>query len=217
MTQTKTTIGMLRSASVILLLIYSTACSISEISNEKILNVYYGSIEKDTKTVLDGYNIVWREGDKIEVYSNMSKACYSYKGVTGESSGDFVEEFKNSTSVGGLSRNVAIYPYSTASSIKPGMTFSYTIPSQQNYEPNSFGNGTAIMTAITESVDSRKLSFKNVMAFLKLKLYGSSNVRTITLKGNNNEVLSGESTISFDSYNHPIVKSKYLTNNFQKN
>lgn len=213
MTQTKTTTGLLRSASVILLLIYSTACSISEISNEKIFNVYYGSIEKNTKTVLDGYNIVWREGDKIEVYSNMSKACYSYKGVTGESSGDFVEEFKNSTSVGGLSRNVAIYPYSTASSIKPGMTFSYTIPSQQNYEPNSFGNGTAIMTAITESVDSRKLSFKNVMAFLKLKLYGSSNVRTITLKGNNNEVLSGESTISFDSDNHPILSMDPNGNN----
>lgn len=206
MTRTKTMTGLLRSVSVVLLfLFFGSSCSISEIVDKKTSNVYFGSIENNTKTVLDGYNIVWREGDKIEVYSNNSKACYTYNGITGESSGDFVEEFKNSTSVGGLSHNIAIYPYSISSAINSGMAISYSIPSKQNYEPNSFGNGVAIMTAVTESIDSRKLCFKNVMAFIKLKLYGSANVCSITLQGNKNEVLSGECTISFDSEYYPVL------------
>ena len=58
----------------------------------------------------------------------------------------------------------------------------------------------------TENVEDTFLKFKNVGGFLKLQLYGKDvTVKSITLTGNNGEMIAGEATITGDYDGAPIA------------
>ena len=162
-----------------------------------------------TKTALQGNSVIWNTGDQIAIFQGVSAADkYQIKeDSVGSSYGTFEIIAKgDETTASELQTNIAIYPYKSDLSCTPvtaedGSATAYqiggiTIPSTQTYAANSFADDAFLMTAITNSTEDHILRFKNICGILKLQLKGTAKVKSIELKGNDNEPLSGEAIVT---------------------
>lgn len=61
------------------------------------------------------------------------------------------------------------------------------------------------MVAVTGSTSDKNLSFKNVLGGLKLQLKGTVKIASITVTGNNNEILYGAATVTAQNGNTPTI------------
>ena len=93
-------------------------------------------------------------------------------------------------------RFYAVYPYDASNQLVSDGVLSVTLPAKQKYAEGSFGLGTGWMTAVTADLQDHHLTFKNVMGFLKLRIYGGAKIDQIVFRGNREEVVSGTATIS---------------------
>ena len=176
------------------------------INNEA--KVFIATIEEEfepgTKTSLDGSgNVLWSIYNQVSIFAG-SKANEHYR-VAESSEGSMtatLNKVPGGVSASGnlIDNNVAFYPYaSSASIIKNESNYiisSIEIPAAQNYVADSFGNGAFPMTAVTSTTGDMNLKFKNVFGGLKLQLKGTATIVSISIKGNNNEILSGNATVT---------------------
>ena len=189
-----------------------------------------GFEDKTKTTITDKRNIVWSEGDRIAIFQGSNVADkYILKGeAAGTGKGEFTLESDESevngdfTSSMEIRTNIALYPYSddlTCTDVslrfnesveqKAYKIENITLPSVQKYVPDSFGNGTFLMVAVTETMADHKLNFKNIMGAIRLQLRGTKTVKSIKIEGNNNENLSGAASITAyfdDGFLPPIIK-----------
>ena len=145
----------------------------------------------------DGFKLAWSETDMLAVYTRKNKTKYAYDPETGV--------FTKASNNAGLALTdyyYAAYPYGVASqAISDDGIVSMDMPSTQYYAENSFGLDANTMVAVcpkpTEaSNEPVELSFKNVAGYLRLYLYGDDvTVKSIELKGNDNELLSGAASV----------------------
>ncbi len=167
-------------------------------------NIITAQIEQEpaTKTYMDAHNnIRWSEGDQIVGFMKSSLGL-KYQ-ILPSSVGKTSASFENvSGSNGNINagtewdHNIVYYPYSTSiEAAKSGSnyTLDVTLPSEQTYAAESFGNGSMAMVAVSED---NNIVFKNVLGGMKLQLKGTQKVKSITLQGNNNEKLSGAATVT---------------------
>ena len=194
-----------------------TGCQTKELDSlndepEVILNedskVFTAVIDDDfnaeTKTSLDGEgNVLWKRGDQVSIFAG-STINEQYQ-VSDASDGKTAASL-NKVSGGGfvagteIDNNVAFYPYaSTAEIAKSGSNYVISgveFPATQTYAAGSFGNGTFPMATVTSSTEDMNLKFKNVLGGLKLQLKGIATITSITVKGNNNEILCGDAEVT---------------------
>ena len=169
---------------------------------ENILSVV---IEQDemTRTEMDeNNNILWTENDQIVAFL---KTSYGHKyqvkpSFVGKSYADF--SMVSSSSGNDLSagneweHNVVYYPYSeTVECLKSGDHYilDVVLPSEQCYTAGSFSNGAMAMVAVSED---NNIIFKNILGGIKFQLKGTQRVKSIVVKGKNNEKLSGLATVT---------------------
>lgn len=188
-------------------------CQINEINNEAVSsdNVFTAEMETfgdQTKTAMTSdLEVVWSKGDQLTIFRGsylgdryqvdnqfVGKPYGDFKLVGEESSGN---DFSSGTE---LPANIAVYPYNknlTVAKDGNGYTVSgVEFPSMQEYAVNSFPDESFIMAAVTTSLSDHKLKFKNIGAALKLQLKGAGTVKTISVKGNNNEDLAGTADVT---------------------
>lgn len=142
----------------------------------------------------DNLRVLWNADDRISIFNkNTYNQQYKFDGQTGDNSGSFSVVADNSFVTGNeLAFSYAVYPYAASTSISNTGVISLTLPQEQTYTAESFGPGANAMVAATEG---NMLLFKNLCGYLMLKLYGNGlSVSSLTLKGNNNEVLAGAAT-----------------------
>lgn len=155
-----------------------------------------------TKTYMDANNnIRWSEGDQIVGFMKTSLGL-KYQ-VLPSSVGKTWASFENvSGSNGNINagtewdHNVVYYPYSnTIEAEKSGSNYALDVvlPAEQAYAPESFGNGSMAMVAVSED---NNITFRNILGGMKLQLRGTQKVKSIKLQGNNNEKLSGAATVT---------------------
>lgn len=148
--------------------------------------------------VEEGTLLRWTKNDQISLFlGNDVNLQYQFDGETGEKAGTF-SPMSSSTGTGSvLTANYAIYPYDSNAAISEDGVIAAKLPDLQSYAENSFGLGVNTMVAITQDADDTFFNFKNVCGYLKLKLYGDNvTVKSITLRGNNNEKIAGNVTIT---------------------
>ena len=168
-------------------------------------NILSAVIEQDdlTRTEMDeNNNVLWSENDQIIAFLKTSYG-HKYKvkpSFIGKSYADFSMVSSNSgndLSAGNeWEHNVAYYPYTnTIECLKSGNHYvlDVVLPSEQAYVPESFGNGSMAMVAVSED---NNITFNNVLGGIKLQFKGTQKVKSITLKGKNNEKLSGSATVT---------------------
>ena len=161
-------------------------------------------IEKEaiTKTYMDAQNnIRWSEGDQIIGFMKTSLGL-KYR-ILSSSVGKTSASFENvSESDGNVNagiewnHNVFFYPHSeTIEAAKSGDHYALDIvlPSEQTYVPESFGNGSMAMVAVSEN---KNITFRNVLGGMKLQLKGTQKITSINLQGKNSEKLSGAATVT---------------------
>ena len=167
-------------------------------------NIITAQIEQEpaTKTYMDAHNnIRWSEGDQIVGFMKSSLGL-KYQ-ILPSSVGKTSASFENvSGSNGNINagtewdHNIVYYPYSNSiEAAKSGSnyTLDVTLPSEQTYAAESFGNGAMAMVAVSEN---NNITFKNILGGMKLQLRGTQKVKSIKLQGKNNEKLSGAATVT---------------------
>ena len=167
----------------------------------------------DTRTYMDeNGNVRWKQGDQVSIFAG-DTVNEQYQ-VTDASDGKTSAGF-NKVSGGGfvgggeIDNNVAFYPYaSTAEIAKSGDAYvisDITLPATQNYAEASFGNGAFPMAAVTSNTDDMHLKFKNVLGGLKLQLKGTASIASISITGNQNEVLCGAAAVTVSNGSAPSI------------
>ncbi len=161
----------------------------------------------DTKVFLnDEWKLRWNEGDAITVFNrNDQNQAFNATVKQDGAAADFTPASGDGVGSGNaVSHIYAVYPYQSAATISSSGALSLTLPAQQAYYGgNSFGQGANTMVSVT---DDENLVFKNVGAFLELKLYGTDvKVKRISLTGKSNEKLAGAATVTVDASGIPSV------------
>ena len=170
--------------------------------------VLYASIEEDaeTKVYLDeNYKVLWHADDRISVFNKDTyNLQYRFDGNTGDNSGTFSEVPDGLLHTSNDIENLyAVYPYNASTSISNTSVLTVNFPAAQTYSADSFGLGANTMVAVT---DGNNLQFKNACGYLMFKLYGTNvKVKTVSLRGNNNEKIAGEATITMSLGGTPTV------------
>ena len=184
----------------------------SPLTNETTLPDLTANFADDglTRTYVEaGKYLRWHEADLITAFfGNTLNRQYKFNGATGANSGTFSLVPDGELGTGNtLDAIYAIYPYDASATISDEGLISLTLPSEQSYAENSFGKGANTMVAVTESVEDTFLSFKNACGYLKLYLYNAdgATLKSVSVKGNNNEKIAGAATVAMTFGDTPEV------------
>ncbi len=165
----------------------------------------------ETKTFLDEYKVKWSNEDLVAICAGTNYVIdYKVKeGYAGGSSTILTPLRPNREEAVPINANVAFYPFEDVLSINStGEKYlvKANIPARQTYSYNSFGKGSMPMIAVSSSVKDTKLSFKNLYGVLKLSVKMEDvTVKSVEVKGNAGELLSGESIITCSHEMDPEV------------
>lgn len=148
------------------------------------LVTFKASYETQTKTVLNGLTPYWTASEKIAIFNGVNN---EFTATVTEPSA--TATFKGELAGKGTKNFRAVSPYSadyTYSSL--GSTFyGLSIPQEQTAVENSYDP--QALVAIAQS-DDYNLSFKNLGSLVRFTVI-SDGVTSVTLRANNEEVLSG--------------------------
>ena len=148
------------------------------------LVTFKASYETQTKTVLNGLTPYWTPSEKITIFNGVNNEFTA--NVTEPSA---TATFKGELAGKGTKNFRAVTPYSadyTFSSL--GSTFyGLSVPQEQTAVENTYDPQALVAIAVS---DDYNLSFKNLGSLVKFTVI-SDGVTSVTLRSNNEEVLSG--------------------------
>lgn len=163
-------------------------------------------VEEDTRVyVNDELFLRWHADDRVSIFDHSTaNQQYRFNGETGDNGGDFSLVGDAGAAGDPIADVVAVYPYRGSTRISESEAIIVNLPAEQAYAENSFGPNSATMVSVTSD---NMLNFKSVGGFLKIRLYGEGySVRSLTLKGNNGEKLSGEATVTMPLDETPSIE-----------
>ena len=152
----------------------------------------------ETKTVLaaDG-KVNWLAGDRISIFDNSATAETHNNAFETTGDGSFTGTVPEDAK-----EFYALYPYRAASSLSDG-AINIFLSAEQKAKAGSFADDLAIMVAKAD--EQGKLAFKNVCSHIKFTLAEDlNNVKSITVMGNNAEILAGTATVDMNG-NEPVI------------
>lgn len=177
-----------------------------------------------TRTVtVDGKKVLWCEGDKVSIFrgENINDEYAVKEGFGGKTTTKLVKVDDGSFNAGDettFDANIALYPYGNVAyshfvreeiSSEPTHVLEVPIPDVQKYTANSFAPGAFPMVAVSSDKTDNKLAFKNLFGIINIKLKSPNwyyNVKDIVIKGNNNELLSGDALVKCSYSGVPDVE-----------
>ena len=187
-------------------------CAADGILNDARDKSFEASFEQPvtTRTYLghegSSYQMYWTYGDKVSVFEPESFGIYHFGGSTGSSEGPlFKVTYGENVANFRMTRNYAVYPYSSSTTLVSDGVIQYTIPATQTYAADSFGPGAGLMVAATQSVQDNQLSFQSAVGYLVLNIYGTAKIKSIALKGKADEPLSGAVKIAVSDSQAPAI------------
>lgn len=188
-------------------IILLVSCSTETMETTCTDHPFYATIEQGDSRVYADENlmVLWHKDDRVSIFDHYSyNREYRFIGETGSNAGAFDPVDTPSFVTGNdLPHVIAVYPYAESTSVSNNENLSLTLPVVQTFSENSFGIGCNTMVSFTED---NYLRFKNVGGYLAIKLYGADvRVSSITLKGNNGELLAGDASVKADVSAPPVV------------
>ena len=138
--------------------------------------------------LVDGVNAAWDAGDKVSVfYNGGSNECWDYTGADGAFKGTISHE--GTSYRVGSGRFVALYPYDSGATISSNV-ITTTVPATQTYRNSSYG-----WASMVSSTDDASLHFNYASAFVRVSLAGLGSVKSVAVRGNNNENIAGKMSV----------------------
>ena len=203
--------------------LFVVSCAYQEMLISDIDQTFYAEIEQPspsdlTKTYYDtdSDKVLWDNGDLLTMFTGTSAPLqYRFAGGTGVTGGKLILTDGSGASSGdAISHNYAVYPYSEDNGLDGNENIVVKTSGIQTYPGfDSFGENDNIMVAAS---DNTSFSFKNVCGWIIFGLTGTGQVSSITLKGNNDEIIAGDlaitMTVGGDPTVAPRVKGTKFTN-----
>ena len=162
--------------------------------------VFYASFEQPTEEtrVYANENLLlrWTADDRVSIFNKITyNQEYRFIGQTGDYEGGFNKvddpEFMTGSEIPHV---VSVYPFQRQTRVSENEVITVSLPAEQSYAQNSFGLGANTMVSVSSG---NLLQYKTVGGFLVVNLYGKDvSVSSITLKGNNGEILAGDATVT---------------------
>lgn len=149
----------------------------------------------ETKTTLaDGREVKWLKNDIISIFDNSSATVHKNKFTISEDLTHFT-----GTVLEGSTEFFALYPNISESKIDlNARTITTVLNPIQRAAKGTFASNTAIMYGKVDAA-SNNVEFKNLCSHIRFTLASDmTDVKSITLMGNNDEILAGSFTISLD-------------------
>ena len=167
------------------------------------------SLEDNSRIQLSEGKTVWTAGDLVSVfYRSDANQQWKFNGQTGATTAELTKVTKPEAT-NTLSKVVTIYPYNENYTIDAECKVTATLPAEQEYLADSFGVGSSIMVAESESNNAQ---LRNAMGWLRLHLTGDGEVvKSITVKGNNSEKVAGQITINPSDATITLAESSTAT------
>jgi len=167
----------------------------------------YNGEKEDTKTTLTngGRDILWGAKDSINVFMGASASSrFISDNQSPNNSADFSGAFKaiNST---GSPVFWAISPYHKANTCD-GESVKVVVPGIQRVSPEDYDSRSFISIARSED---NNLFFYNVCGGISFKIK-RRDIESITIRGNNDEVLAGGVRVSFDKDGKPVIIDEFM-------
>ena len=200
----KTTEATLKTLFVAVIMYFAAACTVQEETESwkesGLFSKYYAQIESpaepEARTYADdNLKVLWNADDRVSIFSkNTYNQQYKFDGQTGDNSGSFsVIQDPGYVTGNELPYTYSVYPYREGTSISNAGVLTLTLLSDQTYAQDSFGPGDNTMVAVAEG---NVIVYKNLGGYLMFKLYGEGiTVSSISLKGNNGELLCGTASV----------------------
>lgn len=153
--------------------------------------------ESGTKVYADdNFRVLWNAGDRISIFNFTTfNSEYLFDGADGDNAGSFSKVDDGSFVTGNqISAIYSVYPYSSETKISNDEVLTLTLPAVQTWAEGTFGPGSNTM--VSAGTDNNLL-FRNAGGLLVFKLYGAgASVKSLRLRGNNGELLSGPAEVS---------------------
>lgn len=201
------------------LLAFAAGCQREEIvsveQDNDVMEVYATIEDVDdvqTRTYLSGTDVYWSSGDKIAVF--LGNTLRKRFDVTPESidSKDATFEYDSQYIITGnnsdISHNISYYPFCNVTCAPDGSSYTLdnlTLPEIQAYVSGSVGLGAFPMVAVTENTDDVNFRFKNLCGVMQFQLTGYGFVKSVSVKGNRGEILSGPAVVTAGYGKEPSI------------
>lgn len=142
-----------------------------------------------TRTYLDGVNILWSEGDKVAINGKEAAIPAAAVGTAGATfEGVAVAEDYS-----------VFYPAELLDANFSGNN-TYTIPVVQGYTEGSFAPDTSILVGYAEHNETKtSVALNNVYGYLKIVLTGAADVSKVYVSATAGEAISGTFTVDYKS------------------
>ena len=146
------------------------------------------SEENTTKTVINGLDIEWVQGDQLSVLNNEINSIF-----VADESGSQGVVFTGFTYPS--DKYYVCYPYNENHTLSKNV-ISYKIPTEQYPSINSFDPSAALMAGVADS--DRCVTMMNLCSFIKFELC-SDDVISVTITALGGEAMTGGQTVSLES------------------
>lgn len=191
------------------------ACQSEDISLSYDTGEFEGSVEisEATRTHLSGSSVKWDIEDMVSIYEGSTNPN-KYMAEDISSNGSSCRFTLQGERINGeaFTNNIALYPYSSQATIEINeegfLINGLALSSEQSYTEDSFGKESFPMVAVTNSIQDKKLNFKNICGTLKIKLRGIETIKSISLQGNADEILAGDIEIRVSPSALPTIDFK---------
>ena len=158
------------------------------------------SVTPDTKSVkLEDGTVWWGPQEEISMFYGSGTAGGSKFTSTNTSHAETVE-FEGNITISGSKEFWAVYPYSADNSCD-GSSITTVIPHQQTGVEGNFSNDAFPAMAKASSMN---LPFWNICGGVKF-FVSRTDIKSVTIKGNNGETLAGKVKVAFNADGHPEV------------
>ena len=170
---------------------------------------FKASLEQPTETRVyadKNLHLHWSAEDRVSIFGGTTRnQLFQFTGKTGDDAGVFNKVVtEDAGTANPIPHAVSVYPYRKNTAISSGEVLTVNLPAVQPYVPDTFAPEANTMVAVSKD---NNLLYKNVGGFLVFQLYGyEASVASITLKGNNNEHIAGEATVTMPLDGVPAVK-----------
>jgi len=147
-------------------------------SGDELFFVANTDNSSETKTTLDGLNILWTAADPVMVFGIGSDSNPKVAGYAAHASGatadlDWTTNISGTEGafVTGETPQYALYPTDATNASISGSVITFKLPETQTYAANSFGSGANVSVGKVKTGEGiADINFKNVCGYLKLQV-----------------------------------------------
>lgn len=164
-----------------------------------VVTAYFEEAVPETKTLLDGMQVVWTKGDEIMLLTRKglgdeNEISMERARVLDECDGSRYGRFAASWDLVHKEINYGVYPAQDVLSAEYPQVW-VNVPEQQEYRPGSFGQGANLAFG---KYSNSSIVFYNVCGLLALQLTGTARISRIDIYTKGAEYLSGRASIQAD-------------------